>query len=381
MEAQTKKHVIIVAGEASGDMHAAELVREIKGLNPNISFSGVGGQQMKDSGVEIYADLTKLAVVGFVEVLKHYTEIKRIFDLILVKAVATKADAVILVDYPGFNLRLAREFKKLNMKVIYYISPQVWAWKASRIKLIKEVVDKMLVLFPFEKEFYAKYGMETFCVGHPLLDIIKVTSPAEIFLKMIGLPLDKLTIALLPGSRQKEVEVHLPIMIKTAKILVKEFDKLQFIVIKAPTTDIRILEKYLAGVNLPIKIVYEQTYNGINAANICLVASGTATLEVAILEKPMVVIYKISLITWLMALILVKISYIGLVNVVAGKKIVPECIQFDANPERIAEELKSIFRNEVRIAEIKLELKKVRESLGEMGASRRAAQEVMKELS
>ena len=377
-----QKHIVIVAGEASGDMHAACLVKEIKSINPNTKFSGLGGAQMKKAGVELYENLADLAVVGFVEVLKHLAEFRRIFRLILEKVRETKADAVILVDYPGFNLRFAEELKKQNpnIKVIYYISPQVWAWKENRVQLIKQYVDKMLVLFQFEQEFYSKHGMDVDFVGHPLLDLVKVDAPSEVVLQSVGLPLNKFTVGILPGSRKKEVERLLPIMLDAAKLLYEENNKIQFLLMKAPTIDEDFMKRYTSATPFPIKIVSDQTYDGMNASQICMVASGTATLETAILEKPMVVVYKTSFLTWFLAKSFVKIPYIGLVNVVAGKKIVPECIQFDATPQKIAAELKNIFTNELKITEIKSGLAKVKSSLGGGGASRRAAEIISREV-
>ena len=371
------KHFILVAGEASGDLHGAHLVEAIKSLSPSTTFSGLGGEKMKSSGVELYGDLIQMAVVGFWEVLKHYGEIKKIFHLILKKIDSINVDAVILIDYPGFNLRLAKKLKQRNIKVIYYISPQVWAWKKNRVHFIKKHVDQMLVLFPFEVDFYAQFGIDVHCVGHPLIDTIQINTPKERFLPSLSLPAETLTIGILPGSRQKEIEVLLPIMLSAAKILVKTFPEIQFLILKAPTISRSLLEHYLNGSTLTYRIVDEDTYNGINACNLCMVASGTATLEVAILQKPMVIVYKTSLFTWLLAKLFVKIKDIGLVNVVAGKRIVPECVQYQATGTKIAKELTDIFTNELKIAEIKINLKGVKESLGLSGASRRAAEEIL----
>ncbi len=378
---EKQKHLIVVAGEASGDMHAAHLVSAIRTLNPSIKFSGVGGEQMQNAGVELYENLADLAVVGFIEVIKHFGEFQRIFNLIIKKVEETKADAVILVDYPGFNLRLAKALKEKKIKVIYYISPQVWAWKENRIAFIKQYTDRMLVFFQFEKEFYAQRGVTVDFVGHPLLDTVKVKAPRDVLLQIANLPQNKLTLGLLPGSRQKEVATLLPVMLRAAEILYQENNKLQFLVLKASTISEEEIKSFTGRVSFPVTIVKDQTYDGINACSVCMVASGTATLETAILEKPMVVVYKTSLFTWALAKLFVKIPYIGLVNVVAGKKIVPECIQFNANPKKIAAELKAIFSDEIKIAEIKLQLKKVRESLGEGGASRRAAEIIVKAIS
>ncbi len=364
---------------------------------------------MKKSGVNLYADLTQLALVGFFEVLKHYSEIKRLFNLILDKAIIHKPDAFILVDYPGFNLRLAKKIKALNIPVIYYISPQIWAWKKNRVYTVKKYVDKMLVLFQFEKYFYARYGVDASFVGHPLIDQVKPSQSKEKILRSQKLQEYKLTIGLLPGSRNNEVNSLLPIMLKTAEILHEKYPSIQFLVVQAPTINKALISKHITKFLLeheaafnkkehrsdkenskdfnwiktyfPISIIENDHYNGINACDLCIVASGTATLETAVLQKPMVVVYKTSLLTWLLAKLFVKISNIGLVNVVAGKKIVPECVQFQANPSKIAREMIKIFTDEIRIADIKSNLHLVRESLAVGGASQKTAQEILSYLA
>jgi len=375
---QPKEKIIIVAGEASGDMHAAHLVKAVHRLNPNITFSGLGGPQMQTAGVKLYEDLTQFAVVGFIEVIKHYQHFKRAFNLILKHIDAEQPKAVILVDYPGFNLRLARELKKRQIKVIYYISPQVWAWKEQRVHFIKKHVDAMLVLFPFEQDFYARHGMDVTFVGHPLLDTVKVKTSKEDILQSKGLSLNKLTIGLLPGSRQKEIDTLLPVMRDAATILHREFPQTQFCIIKAPTIAEKNIQEHLQQTTFPHVMVKDNIYDGINACDLCMVASGTATLETAILEKPMVIIYKTSLLTWLLAKLFIKIKNIGLVNVVAGKRIVPECVQFQATAEIVAGELKEMITNELKIADIKSDLRAVRKTLGSGGASLRAAEEILK---
>ena len=377
----TPKHLVIVAGEASGDMHAAHLIETLKRLDPSITFSGLGGPKMRAAGVDLYEDLTKMAVVGFWEVVKHYKDIKKAFNLILKKIDETAVDAVILVDYPGFNLRLARELKKRNIKVIYYISPQVWAWKQKRVHFIKKNVDKMLVLFQFEKDLYANFGINVEFIGHPLIDTIKTHGAKESFLLSNNLSPEKLTIGILPGSREKEIENLLPVMLDAAKRLAGEFPQIQFLIIKAPTIARSSIKQYLQRNSLTCQIIDDNIHDGVNACELCMVASGTATLETAILQKPMVVVYKTSLLTWILAKLFVKIADIGLVNVVAGRRIVPECVQFQATGRRIAAELKNIFTDELKIADMKTNLKAVKESLGPGGASLRAAGEVLKTLN
>ncbi|MCA9409136.1 MAG: lipid-A-disaccharide synthase [Candidatus Omnitrophica bacterium] len=378
MPAESKKFVII-AGEASGDQHAADLVKAIKHLNPSCSFSGLGGAHMKKAGVDIHEDLTRLAIVGFTEVLKHYRLLKSIFNQTLDKIQAIQPDAVILVDYPGFNLRLAKELKKKNIKVFFYISPQVWAWKENRIQHIKKYVDELFVFFPFEKDLYAKHGMNVHFIGHPLVDQVVTRTSKTQFLKTAGLYDYKLTVGLLPGSREREIDTLLPQMIQASNILYKKFPSMQFLIMKASTIARAQIDDYTQAANFPVKVIEENVYEGIHACDLCIVTSGTATLETAILQKPMVVIYKTSFLTYLLAKLFIKIPYIGLVNVVAGGKIVPECVQNQASPENIAKTLEGIFTDEIKIAEIKSNLHKVKELLGEGGASRRAA-ELMLEL-
>jgi lipid-A-disaccharide synthase len=374
------KKIIIVAGEASGDLLASRLVAAIKDILPGTRFYGLGGDGMRGEGVEIFYDLTRLSVVGFFEVIKHLVTIREVFDLLLEKAEAIKPDCVILVDYPGFNLRLARELKKRDIKVIYYVSPQIWAWGLGRVHLIKKIVDKMIVIFKFEEDLYKGYGVDASFVGHPLLDVAKPTISKSQFMPSVGLAPNKTTIALLPGSRDKEVERLLPIMLQACKIIRKLNPQIQLVLLKASTVNNKIFKKCLKNIDFSLPATTNQTYNGLNAADCAIVASGTATLETAILQIPMVVIYKVSFLTWLFIKPMIKIPHIGLVNVVAGKKIVPECLQYQAKPEIIARHILEILEPD-KLSAIKNELAKLRGSLGEEGASRRAAQIVADLLS
>lgn len=374
---KTKKHIILIAGESSGDLHAAALVAELSQMNPNLSFSGLGGPKMKAQGVKLYDDLTRMAVVGFVEVIKNYKEFKKLFDMILEKIETTKPDAVVLIDYPGFNLRLAKKIKKLkncSPKIIYYISPQVWAWKKNRVFTIQKVVDEMLVFFPFEKEFYAKYGINVHCVGHPLVDIVHVKKYKTELLTDNKLKDYCTTIGLLPGSRVKEVENLLPIMIQAAEILQKKHPMIQFLILKAPSINSLLVRRLLHAKNLNVRIIEKNPYDVINACDACIIASGTATLETAILEKPMVIVYKTAILTYLLAKFFIKIKLIGLVNIVAGKKVVEECVQFNANAKNIAQKIQLLITDDEAADQLKSELKKVKILLGEPNAAKRAAE-------
>ncbi|MFH1621955.1 MAG: lipid-A-disaccharide synthase, partial [Candidatus Omnitrophota bacterium] len=288
-----------------------------------------------------------------------------------------KPDAIILVDYPGFNLRLAKELKQRGFKVIYYISPQVWAWGEKRIDSIKQNVNKMIVLFDFEKELYQKNGINVEFVGHPLLDRANQTLTKEKFIKSISGENKNPLISLLPGSRNNEVCKILPIMLKSAKLIYKEFPSAQFLVLSSSSVDINIYKKFVNECDIPIKILGDCHYDAIAHSDLTLVASGTATLEAAILSTPMIIVYKVSFLTWAYAKSLIKIPYIGLVNVVAGKQIVPEFIQFKAKPKLIANEAISFLKNKEKYNAAKKELSQIKTHLGLSGASKRAAQSII----
>jgi lipid-A-disaccharide synthase len=372
------KKIFIVAGEVSGDMHAAILVRELKALNPSLILMGLGGKRMREEGVKLFFDLTTIAVVGFTEVLQNILLFRRLFWDFVNRAMQEKPDAVILIDYPGFNIRLAKELKKRGFKIIYYISPQVWAWGENRIDIIKKNVDKMIVLFDFEKDLYHKHGMEVEFVGHPLLDRLHPTLTKEEFLRTFYIEGKSPLISLLPGSRNSEVEQILPIMLESAKIIYKEFPNVQFLVLSSSNVDITTYHNLIRVSGLPILMLDSQHYNAIVNSDIALVASGTATLETAILNTPMLIVYKVSFLTWAYAKSIIKIPYIGLANVVAGKKVVPEFVQFGARPNLIAQEASSLLKDKEKYNKVKQELSQIKIHLGSAGASQRAAQTILR---
>ncbi|MBF0478644.1 MAG: lipid-A-disaccharide synthase [Candidatus Omnitrophica bacterium] len=376
---QKTKHIFIIAGEASGDIHASHLVEAIKRKQPSWHFSGLGGEHLKNAGVQIYEDLTQMAFIGVWDVLIHFPQIKAIFDRTIHRIKSSAPDAVILVDYPGFNLRLAKKIKKMGIKVIYYISPQVWAWKKKRVFFIQKYTDRMMVFFNFEKDFYAQFGITVDYVGHPLVDMVKPAIKADLIRQKLSLLSDRLTVGLLPGSRHKEIESLLDPMLAACRILKKNFSWIQFVLVKAPTISREHLESHLKNYSdLHAKISEEGNYNSINACDVCVVASGTATLEVALLEKPMVIIYKTNFLTYILGKILINIKFLGLPNIIAGKSIVTELIQNQANPPRIAAEIRSIVTDEIKIAGIKSELKNLKHKLDQGGAAERAADIVIK---
>jgi len=372
------KKIMIIAGEASGDLHGASLASSLKDIDPDLRLIGMGGGKMIKAGVESYQNIEDLSVIGLGEVLSSLGKFTAVFRFLVGKLDSEKPDCVVLIDYPEFNLRFAKEAKKRNIPVVYYISPQIWAWRKGRVKIVREFVEKMLVIFAFEKEFYEKEAVAAEFVGHPLLDVVKPRFPKEEFLKLRGLAGNKRTLALLPGSRQIEVIRNLPVMLKASEIIKNRFgEDIQFVIAKPKEIKYEVYEKILGGDASAYKIIEDYPYDCINAADLVLVASGTATLETAILEKPMLIIYKVSLLTWLVGKMLVKIPDIGLVNIVAGARIVPEFIQFDATAEKIADEAIGLISSPEKINEIKINLRAVKEKLGGPGASRRAAEIIL----
>ena len=337
---------------------------------------------MIKAGVESYQNIEDLSVIGLGEVLSNLGKFTAVFRFLVGRLDSEKPDCVVLIDYPEFNLRFAKEAKKRNIPVIYYISPQIWAWRKGRVKIVKKFIEKMMVIFAFEKEFYEKEAVAAEFVGHPLLDVVRPRFSREEFLKLQGLADNKKILALLPGSRQIEVIRNLPVMLKAAGIIKNKFgEDVQFVIAKPKEIKGEIYAEILKDCVLKPKIIEDYPYDCVNAADLVLVASGTATLETAILEKPMLIIYKVSFLTWLVGKMLVKIPDIGLVNIVAGARIVPEFIQFDATAEKIADEAIGLISSPEKINEVKINLRAVKEKLGGPGASRRAARSILATLS
>lgn len=359
-----RKTIMIIAGEASGDLHGSNLIAALKNLESDIRFIGMGGNKMIQSGLESYQDIRGLSVIGLMEILSNIAKFRAAFRLLAKKLDSEKPDCVILIDYPEFNLRFAKEAKKKFVPVVYYISPQLWAWRRGRIKIVRKFVDKMLVIFGFEKEFYAKNGVAVEWIGHPLLDAVKTNFTKEVFLARNLLSFNKKTVAILPGSRLTEVARNLPVMLGAAILIKEKFGgNIQFLIAK--TKEIRSEDYTEILGNFPISatLIEGYHYDCINASDLVLVASGTATLETAILEKPMLVIYRVSFLTWITAKILIKIPNIGLVNIVYGSRIVPEFIQFDASPKKIANSAIEILSSAKKQEMIKNKLKEVKKKL------------------
>ncbi len=368
------KTIMIVAGEASGDMHGANLVREMLNLDPMLNFYGIGGNRLRKEGVDLLANASDMAVVGLTEVVSKLGSILKIMGMMKRSLDERRPDLVILIDYPDFNIPLAKAARKRGIKVFYYISPQVWAWRKSRIGQIKKMVSKMAVILPFEVETYRQKGFEVNYVGHPLLDMVKLNYSKQESRKKFGLSEDEITIGILPGSRTSEVRILMPELMRAAQILKREVPDLQFVLPLADTLEETSVTEIISGFNVKVKVVSGHTYDVISCADLALVASGTATLETALLGVPMIIVYKISLLSYFIGRLFVHVKNIGLVNIIAGKTIVPELIQGDASGKRIAAESLSILKNGERRQKMIKELEAIRARLGEPGAARRAAQ-------
>lgn len=363
---------MIIAGEPSGDLHAAKLVKELKKLNPRLKFSGLGGPELKKAGVKIYYNMMKLSVLGLFDVIKKYPSFQKIFKFLLKKIYKINPICIIMVDFGGFNLRLA---KKLNNKypIFYYITPQVWASRKGRIKTIKKYVKKALVIFKFEEKLFKDHGIDAEFIGHPLLESVGCSLEKEKILKKLRLSENNRTIALLPGSRRTEVKKILPVMLKAANIIKDELKNVQFLIVKSPNVEEIFYEDLTRGYHINLEIIEGRNYECLKASDFALVASGTATLETAIMDVPFAIIYKMGWLNYFFYRPQIKIPYIGMVNIVAGKKIIEEFIQFNAKAKKIAYHVSDCLDSKQKTDSIKKKLESVKKSLGNPNAAINAA--------
>lgn len=358
------KRILVSVGDVSGDIHASNLIKRLKLLIPNIELFGIGGNSLREEGMELFSHLSKLSVVGFYEIKDKFFQIKRAMQQVCRSLDDRSPDIVLLIDYPGFNLRLARVAKKRAIRVVYYIPPQLWAWGRWRIRALKRYVDKVIVILPFEREFYHREGIDAEFVGHPLLDSVPL------------LHYKRDIIGLLPGSRTQEIKRILPVMLSVSQ----QFRNEKFVIPLAEGIDSGVVNDMIRRMNPCVEVVNGGTHEIMARSKFVLTASGTATLEAAIMETPMLVIYKVSFPSWLIGKIVVKVPYISLVNIVSGKKVVPEFVQWDASPKKIALCMKEFVENQQILDKMRNELRKVKQLLGEKGASERAARIVYGEL-
>ncbi|MGZ3537597.1 MAG: lipid-A-disaccharide synthase [Thermodesulfobacteriota bacterium] len=367
------KKILLVAGEVSGDLHGSHLVEAIQSIDPEIQYFGVGGEGLKRAGMKLLYPSQSLSVVGITEVFLKLRPILKALQGLKKSLDRERPDLVILIDFPDFNLQLAKIAHRRGIPILYYVSPQVWAWRPKRIELIARLVKKMIVLFPFEVSLYEAAGVDVEWVGHPLLDTVRPALSKEKAFQQLGLDPKRRTIGLLPGSRMHEVERLLPPLLASADVLQREIPDLQFVIPLAPGIPKTILSPWMKNISVLVKVVEGFTYDAMNLSELLIVASGTATLEGAILGKPMVIIYKVSLPSYWIARALIRVDHIGLVNLVAEKEIAPELIQKDVNPRRIADEAFRILRDPILSRKMVESMGEVRQKLGEPGAAQRAA--------
>ena len=366
--------IFIVAGEASGDLHAANLAKELKQLDGSIKLEGMGGKNMREAGINVLFDASKLAVIGIIEVLSKYRMIKGVLNRIEQHIKTTPPDLLILVDYQEFNQKLAAYAKTLGIKVLFYIGPTVWAWRPKRVYKMARIVDQMAVIFPFEVELYEKANVPVRYTGHPLVDEINPDKTTQQAREVLGLA-DQTTVGLFPGSRLGEIERLLPILIDTAQLLRKTKPDLQYVLPVASTLNKNDLAEYEpALIELNVTIVEDNTHDVIQACDCIIVASGTATLEIGLMKKPMVIFHKVAALSYFILSRLVHLAHIGLVNIVPGKEIVKEFIQHDATPEKLSQETLRILDDKNYNKTMRDELAKLRELLGTGGGSKNVAE-------
>ena len=357
------KRVMIIAGEASGDTHAAKLVREVKEKNTDITFYGIGGKNMVDAGVKTLVDSAQLAVVGLFEVLAHWNTISGALKKMQHLLRTDPPDLLVLTDYPDFNLRLAKTAKECGVKVLFYISPQVWAWRQKRVFKIRKLVDMMAVVFPFEETFYKKYDVPVRFVGHPLVDEIHITNNKTELMKEFLLDSDKPIIGLFPGSRQSEIKRLLPIIVDSAKQILKAKPDAQFVIPVASTLKEEDILPYFDNVDFDMRIISDRSHDVMHICDAVITVSGTVTLELGLLKTPMVVINKISKFSYYLVTRTLKLDHIALCNIVANKRVVPELIQNNATADKISSKLIDLLDNNEERNKIITEFESLEEKL------------------
>jgi lipid-A-disaccharide synthase len=368
---------LIVAGEASGDMHGSGLVRALKKYHPNCEFSGLGGEQMRREGVKTFYDIDRMGAVGIIEVLGDLPHYYKVYRKLSSEIGSGSYDAVILIDYPTLNLRLAKLCKKHSCPALFFISPQVWAWRKGRIKEIQRTVNKMFVIFPFEEDLLKKEGVDAEFMGHPFVETVRTSMSRDEAMAEFSLDSTRKIIGLLPGSRNSELKYLLDIMINSANEIKKYIKGCQFILPVANTLNTEDIKDRINSNALDIKIVEGKSYDVMNCCDFLIIASGSATLEAALLGCPMVIIYKLNCVTYWLARVLVKIKLYGLVNIVAGEEVVPELIQSKATVKNITKEVVTLMNDTGRRENLRSRLLKVRKSLGDPGVLDRVAESMI----
>ncbi len=369
--------VMISVGEASGDLHGASIAKALKELDPDIQMFGMGGQAMRKAGVDIAHDIADLGIIGFVEVVKNLPRFFRLRDELVALMQHEKPDVLLVIDYPDFNMRLAPKARALGIPVVSYIPPSAWAWRKGRAKSVAKLVDKIAAIFPFEAEVYRNAGANVEFVGHPLIDIIKPTMDKTAAYEFFQLDSQHSIILLLPGSRKAEIENLLPVMLESAEKIMQLDPNCQFVLPVASTISREMLHNMIKQYKVKVKLTAEHTYDLMTIADSAIAASGTVTLEAAILGLPVVVIYKMAALTYFIGRLLVKIPNISLPNIVAGKRIIPELLQYEVNADNIAREAIALLPSTAAGKQAREGLRQVKQRLGAEGAVKRTAQVVL----
>lgn len=366
--------ILFSAGESSGDQHAAAMFLEMKKAQPNMIGFGMGSTQMAKAGIDIRYDSANIGVIGVVEVIKQYGEIRRALNAMKQLVANERPDLLVCVDYKEFNYKLAKYAKQQGIKVLFYVSPQVWAWRPGRAKKFGAVIDMMAVIFPFETPYYEAENIPVRYVGHPSVDKVQPRYSQTAALQEFGLDAQRPIVGLLPGSRNNEVKRLLPVMLQAAEKLQAEMPNLQFILPQADSIADALLDTYLQSATVTVKRVKHLPYDVIQCCNAVITTSGTATLEVALLTVPMVIVYKLSPITYWLGRLLVNTPFIGLPNIIAGKSIVKELIQHDASADNMAVEIKHILADNAYQQQMRSDLGLVKQALGQGGGSKNMAE-------
>lgn len=373
--------IMFSAGESSGDRHAANLFLELKKRNPTLKGIGMGSSQMAAAGVGLNVDSAGIGVIGVVEVIRHYGEIRRALKQMQQVLLHEKPDLLVCVDYKEFNFKLARFAKKCGVKVLFYVSPQVWAWRADRVKKYGQVIDMMAVIFPFETKYYEAENVPVRYVGHPSVDKVQPQFSRADAMAQFGLVADKPVVGVLPGSRVNEIKRLLPVMLAAAERLQAQQPDIQFILPQASSISDELLGSYLQATSVNIIVIKNQVYDVIQCCDAVMTTSGTATLEIALLDVPMVICYKLAALTYWLGKRLVKIPFIGLPNIVADKAIIKELIQHEATPENLAAEILHILNDADYAAQMRANLQHVKQQLGQGGGSKNMAELVLQMLA
>lgn len=367
------RRAMIIAGEVSGDIYGGLLAADMLKIDPGIELSGVGSEKMEEAGVSLFLDSNQLSVMGFWEAITQLRKLRGILHSLQDRIKRERPDLLILIDYPGMNLRLAKFAHGIGIRVMYYVSPQIWAWGRNRVKAVRDNVDKMVVILPFETELYQAEGVDVSYVGHPLIDIVGPEIDRDTLRSNLGLEPGRKLVTLLPGSRSQEIRNHTRPLVETARLLRERFPSTDFVLVTLPpfVDLVRAEAAAVGGESFPI--ASEHRYAILKYSDLALTCSGTATLEAALLETPMIVIYKLAFFSWALGKLIVKVPHVSLTNLVAGKRLVPEFLQGAVDPVALAREAGSLLQDDTRREHIVEELKRIRAKLGGGGASERAA--------